>query len=378
MKTIASILQLIGAAQGVFFSLVLLNLPRGNRRANPWLAVFIICFSLNMVGSVLYDERLVLTYPHLGLLTQPLGTVLGISLFLYVKALTEKEYQFRSWQWLHLLPILLHVLWLMPFYFLPAEEKRVLLESSYTAFPANWKISFYFSNLVNSIYIPLTMVTTLRHERHIRQLYSNIRDKTLDWVRTFMYIGTVIFLTCVVMSLFDIALADTISNLLFALTIYIMGYRAMRQPEIFTDLSAQTVAETDEPALVKIPVKYEKSGLSEEKAQALMVKLDVLFFEEKIYLDPELTLQQLAERLGVKPHQVSQLLNQYKQQSFFDFVNGQRVEHFKATVNDPTNAHLSLLAIAFDSGFNSKATFNAVFKKITGRTPSSFRNEFSQ
>ncbi|MBI5915400.1 MAG: helix-turn-helix domain-containing protein [Bacteroidetes bacterium] len=378
MKDIASILLLLGAAQGIFFGLVLLGLRKGNQQANRWLAGFLICFSLSMVGTVLYDQRWVVMCPHLGLVSAPIGTALGSLLFLYVKSLAERNYQFQGWQWLHLLPVVVSLGILAPFYFLPLEEKRVAMEASYSGFPVLWKANFIFATIVTTCYLIATLVKITRHERHIRQLYSNMEHKSLVWVRHFLFAGASTFFICIIMSFFDIAAADTISNLMFSVVIYVMGYRALRQPEIFAGLPEQTVAETDEPALVKMPVKYEKSGLTEEKAKALMAKLDALFTWGKIYLDPELTLQQLADRLGVTPHLVSQLLNQHKQQSFFDFVNGCRVAHFKTAVNDPANAHLSLLGIAFDSGFNSKAAFNAVFKKMTGTTPSAFRGEVAR
>lgn len=374
MKDIASILLLLGAGQGIFFSLILLGLSKNNHKAYRWLAVFLLLFSISMIGTVLYDQRIVVAYPHLGLITAPFGISMGFTLFLYVKSLSEKNYQFRKWQWLHLLPVLISILILMPFYLLPIEEKRVAMDASYEGFPWLWKVNFIFSTAINSCYIIATMITITRHERHIKQLYSNTEHKSLIWVRHFLTAGISTFIICIIMSLFDIAMADTISNVMFSFVIYVMGYRALRQPEIFSEFTEQTLEDTDEPSLIKIPSKYSKSGLTEEKAKLLASKLDDLFYKEKIYLNPELTLQELSDRLGITPHLVSQLLNQIKEQSFFDFVNSFRVEHFKENVKKPENAHLSLLAIALDSGFNSKAAFNSVFKKVTGTTPSAFRN----
>ena len=124
---------------------------------------------------------------------------------------------------------------------------------------------------------------------------------------------------------------------------------------------------------IRIPVKYGKSGLNEDKAPALIRELDRLMSEEKLFLDPELTLLQLSQRLGIPAHQASQLLNQHKGQTFFDFINSLRVEYFKLAITNPANEHLSLLAIALDSGFNSKAAFNSVFKRVTGMTPSQYK-----
>ena len=375
MQEFVSVLLLIGAAQGIFFSMVLLALPGGNRQAHRWLAVLLTSFAINMAGTAIYDLHIVLSVPHLGLVGTPFGLMISIAFWFFVKNFTEKNFRMRWWHWLNLVPFVLLILYLMPFYLLPAAEKRSILEASYMQKPDFWVWGFNATNLVNFVYIAVTIALILRHERHIRQVFSNTEKKSLRWLMQFIIASVATFVICVGLSIFDISFADSFSNLLFSVVIYVMGYRAMKQPEIFKNIPEEVVTETDDPALLKAPVKYEKSGLTERKAQELLDKLDVAMSKEKIYLDPELTLLQLSEHLGATPHQVSQLLNQHKEESFFDFVNRHRVGHFKTAALDSANAHLSILAVAFDSGFNSKAAFNSVFKKMTGTTPSAFRNQ---
>ena len=373
MTDLLNLLTLLGAVQGVFFGLVLLRLPLGNRTANRFLALFLLIFSLSMLGIVAYFSHWVLQHPHLALLHTPLGAVLGAPFLLYLQVMTRKKFRF-TWQHGALFsPAFVVLVWLTPFYLLPGEEKRTILETSYTQFPVTWRNIFIFSNLANFAYLVSAYVIVLRHERVIRELYSSPSHKTLAWIRHFLYAGLAVFLTCVVLSVWDITWADAWSNLCFSITIYIFGYRAMRQPEIFSDISEDAMPEEESLPLVHPGGKYEKSGLSEARANALLEKLDRLMTEEQMYLEPELNLPQLALRLGVTPHQTSQLLNQFRGESFSDYVNRYRVEHFKRAVQDASNDHLSVLAIAFDSGFNSKAAFNAVFKKMTGLTPSQLR-----
>jgi AraC-like DNA-binding protein len=85
-----------------------------------------------------------------------------------------------------------------------------------------------------------------------------------------------------------------------------------------------------------------------------------------------LTLSVLAERIGLNASQLSYLVNNGFQQNFNDFVNTYRVEEVKRKLNLPDYQHLSLLGVAFESGFNSKATFNRAFKKLTGNAPSQY------
>lgn len=371
-----NILTLVGAVQGIFFGLVLLGLPGQQRLANRFLALFLLSFSITTMGAVAYVSRWILNMPHLAMVHSPLGATMGGPLVLFLLALTHKDYKIKAWHWAILgVPFLTVLIWLLPFYRLPAAEKRAMLEASYAGLPTTWTQVFVFSAVVSFGYIVATFVLLQRHERVIREVYSNTRDKSLIWVRQFIYAGFATFGLCVLVSYFGITWADTASNFFFSIIMYVFGYRALRQPEIFADVRAETLPEEEAPPLVRQPGRYEKSGLSEAKAGALLARLEALMEQEKIYLDPMLNLQQLADRLDLPPHQLSQLLNQVRGESFSDFVNRYRVEDFKERITDPAQSHLSLLGLAYASGFNSKAAFNAVFKKMTGETPSAYREK---
>ncbi|OWY16319.1 AraC family transcriptional regulator [Sphingobacteriales bacterium UPWRP_1] len=374
MGEIVSYIILLSAAQGIFFSVVLLGLQGANRSANRWLALLTTSFAINMAGTALYDLRIVLKFPHLGLVGTPFAMLIGIGFWFFVKSFTEKNFRMSRWHWLNFIPFVVTLIYFMPFYLQPAANKRAILQASYTQKPDFWVWSFIAINIVSFVYIVMTVALVLGHERHIRQVFSNTEKKSLQWLIQFFGAGVATYVICIALSFYDMGFADSFSNLTFSAVIYVMGYRALKQPEIFKNIPEEVVVETNEPALVKAPVKYEKSGLTDRKARELLEKLEAAMAVDKIYLNPELTLPQLAEHLGSTPHLISQLLNQYKQESFFDFINRYRVEHFKQDALNPAKAHLSILAIAFDSGFNSKAAFNAVFKKITGTTPSAFRN----
>lgn len=93
---------------------------------------------------------------------------------------------------------------------------------------------------------------------------------------------------------------------------------------------------------------------------------------EMPYLENNLSLSMLAEQLNISANQLSQLLNEYLNKNFYDFINTYRLKEFKEGVKDPKNSHFTLLSIAYQCGFNSKTTFNTFFKKATGKTPSEY------
>ena len=96
---------------------------------------------------------------------------------------------------------------------------------------------------------------------------------------------------------------------------------------------------------------------------------------EKPYLDADISLPELANKLEIPSHHLSRVINEQLGTNFFDFINQYRIEEVKARINNPEFDKLSLLGIAFDSGFNTKSAFNRVFKKMTGLTPSEYRRQ---
>jgi ligand-binding sensor domain-containing protein/AraC-like DNA-binding protein len=123
------------------------------------------------------------------------------------------------------------------------------------------------------------------------------------------------------------------------------------------------------------PEKYSTSALPEERIEEVLPKLKRLMEEEKVYLDAELNLQELARRAGIHYNYLSRIINEKFGLSYNDYVNGYRIEEARRMLADPANAGKTILDIAYDTGFYSKSVFNTAFKKITGTTPSQYRKQ---
>ena len=152
--------------------------------------------------------------------------------------------------------------------------------------------------------------------------------------------------------------------------ILLLGYHGIRHQHIFVD---NIIIKTNK---ISENIGYKNSGL---KASEALIKYNLLLKlmkEDKPYLEPKLSLNMLANLLDLSPNYLSQIINQHEQQNFNDFVNKYRIDEFIEKAS--TNKNYSFLANALDSGFNSKSTFNNVFKKIKGVTPSQFMSEFSK
>lgn len=151
--------------------------------------------------------------------------------------------------------------------------------------------------------------------------------------------------------------------------LFFIGFFGIRQTTGFTNIPVETNFEktTDSKP------NYKNSGLNEEMVDDFFQKLTIHTEENKPYLDENLSLAMLAEQLGLTSNQLSQIINQKTSTNFFNFINSYRVEAVKERLKDPDFAHYSILAIGYDCGFQSKSSFNKIFKQMVGKTPLEFQ-----
>ncbi|WP_231705973.1 helix-turn-helix domain-containing protein [Labilibaculum antarcticum] len=160
-------------------------------------------------------------------------------------------------------------------------------------------------------------------------------------------------------------------SLFLALSLFVIliGYFGLKQKVIFGyDDKLEQRLITEEKT------KYSGSTLKEDEADKYAGQLSEFMITEKPYMDPGLTLPQLASQIHITSHHLSQIINEKFSQNFFEYINHFRVEEVKARIQNPKYESFSLLGIALDSGFNSKSAFNRIFKKVTNQTPSQFKS----
>jgi AraC-like DNA-binding protein len=181
--------------------------------------------------------------------------------------------------------------------------------------------------------------------------------------------------------LFPGELPRLFDDLAFPFSVFALGVLALRHNEDIGLAAMSQGAARERPAREAdeglTAEKYARSGLTPERAAALRSRLDHLMMTEKQYLNSDLSLADLADRLGISTHHLSQLLNEELQATFYDYVNRLRVEEVRRMMSDPAHQDEKILSLAFSAGFNSKAAFNAAFKRLTGCTPREYRQKLS-
>ncbi|MBS1486070.1 MAG: helix-turn-helix transcriptional regulator [Bacteroidetes bacterium] len=156
------------------------------------------------------------------------------------------------------------------------------------------------------------------------------------------------------------------------LLFYWLSYKALTQPVLFG------IGKEIQSPIIAIEEKYKKSTLETEQLIFIFDKVRHVLHDQQLYLKNDLTLTQLSVAVGISRHQLSQAINSCYTGNFFDLINDYRVEAFKQFASQPSKKHLSLLGIAQEAGFNSKASFYSVFKKKTGMTPAEYLESTSK
>jgi AraC-like DNA-binding protein len=378
------IASVVGALQGLLLTGVLFA-QKKNRTANVLLAVLMATFTIYLAGTVYFAAGLVRLFTHFFGVSYQTPWVFGPLVYLYARAASDRSWRFERRTLIHFVPVAINTLAFSPYYFLSGAEKLAMMDRWVAGdVPLQLAILDPFKYVSGLAYSIATVLYLRRHRRQVEHSYSNIGRVNLTWLMTLTVAAFGIWLLATSLKIAGVAglVRDAHISLAMAVLVYAIGYMGLRQPEVFRYETAeypvpkslsnvQPPAPTpDEPEPAS---RYERSGLSDLEAHRLKTSLLAIMDSERPWRDSELTLADLAERLGSTPHKLSEVLNSEVGQTFYDFVNGYRVREVQRRIKAGEARALKMLALAMDAGFASKSTFNQAFKKHTSQTPSDFR-----
>ncbi|MBK7104935.1 MAG: helix-turn-helix transcriptional regulator [Ignavibacteriae bacterium] len=363
-KNIITYIFAIGAAQAVFLFFILWK-KKENNFANKFLAITMIVFAVDLSGGVLFLSGYIKYFPWFLGLNNSLPYLYGPLIYLYIIFLIHKQEKIETNNFLHFIPFLIvQVYGIFFFYFEGSEYQLSLIDFSKEP---PWHIVLVGTLIpfVGLLYLILTVIITLKYNRVIKNKFSNIEKIDLNWLLFLVY-GTVIIWLIVFLSyLLDVIYGQGFqANLLIYISIsiflYTLAIKSYKQPEIET-INYET--ET-----------YKKSGLTEDKADEYLKNLLEIMKDDKPHLDTKLSLNNLADKVGISSHNLSEIINTKLEQNFYDFINSYRVEEVKKLITEDKEGKYNLLAHGFEAGFSSKSAYYSAFKKFTGKTPAQFRN----
>lgn len=376
LDQLSLLLTYAGITQAVFVTLLLNNRSVRKSRANRFLSVLLLAMAFSVLHS-LYAGR---TLTHFDIRAYPTGDptffLIAPLLWFYVQELTGHRVQLSARLWVHFLPFLVLVVGsLVLGYFPPAADVKAFVS---THFRWLW-LSFWSLVVIQfSGYLFMVNKRWVAYQSLLESEVSNTENVSIGWVRYFMrvFLGITLFFLLVLVNLVhhgDMSDINRLAALVLAGSILALGYKGILQNEVF-HVRANVPDNAPTPSITTDSPTADSTLIPESKKpdQQLIDRLLTYMDAEKPYLDSELTLSGLAIRLGIGRSVLSQVINEGVGDNFYNFVNRYRVEQVKQFMADPAMQHYSLLGLALEAGFKSKSTFNLIFKRFTGLTPSEY------
>lgn len=367
---------LIAAFNALFFAVLLLH--KGPKALHDKILFYwLIYLGLFTAFYTFSSHELFSGIRHISSFIISMFLLHGPFLYLYVESLTSGKNRLKKTDLLHFVPFCAFFLYLFISLGFPEYASRIRMDHVDINIdpPFVFVIFLLITAFSGPVYFLASFLKLKNINTDILENFSTTEEINLQWLKTLVNIFGLIWSALIAIAIahhiFHFASMDFCTNGLFlslSAFIILVGYFGLRQKEIFTRFpTAELSFVTDKKT------KYQNIPLSELEMEAYIDRIKSIMEKEKPYLNPEITLPELASLIDIPSYQLSRVINEKFGCNFFDFINGYRVNEVKTKINDPSFSKLSLLGIAFDCGFNSKSAFNRIFKKMTGLTPSAYK-----
>ncbi|AXT18651.1 helix-turn-helix domain-containing protein [Flavobacteriaceae bacterium AU392] len=362
--TIWNILIAISTIVGLTFGILLLCTKRKNKAANKFIALVVIIMSLWLTWVYISDMNILDYYPRFTWI--PITTyllIIGPSLYFYVIKIITPSFKFKKIHYLHFSPLFLDIIF----------HCFQVYDSYLSGIPLHQTKTFelispFFQLLAIisvAIYVRLAIKKIKLFSSILDDNYSNSEKYKLNWLKRIIYFFGTMWVLWLPYTFIDYFFFDYQLNFKYYYPLYLimgvvsvwMGVKTFLRPEY---------------VLLQLKENRDKKPLPVEGLNKKVIWLQKEMEQNLFFLNPELTLSSLSEKLNIHPNLLSRIINQGIHKSFSDFINEYRVNAIIKKMKDPLYSNITLLGIAHESGFNSKTSFYRTFKKCTGKTPSQY------
>jgi len=330
---------------------------------------------VHALGQLVISTRVFDWMPHLAGAELPFMTLLGPALYFYVRAMMSRTPTRVSSRDLWALsgPILI-LLIMLPFSQVSGPDKLALADPA-TRDPDLFSLavttraaSIFVFSVFTAMYLFATLRLQFKHKTTVKQLYSNIEKRSLDWLRLLFVawvLGWMVFVVADALWLAGVSPvgAGAMSAVFEAITFSAFAHLALNQPPLYDTTDEIVASPTDRQPI-----------LAEDRMVRIVEKLEAAMVRQHLYRDSDLSLRRLSDETTIKENYISETFSQHLRTNFYDFVNGYRIGEAKSLLE---RTDTTILDIAFEVGFNSRSTFNSAFKKLAGMPPSAYRSRLS-
>ncbi|MEM7655331.1 MAG: AraC family transcriptional regulator [Bacteroidota bacterium] len=362
---------LMACLHGLLLGAILAMSPRLRSKSTRFLALALVGVAFMLLYEFFYYAGIEEIVPDpIYYLLPYLRTSLPIGIFYFVVFLIQPDHQLHRWEksgyWVLLIDFLLDALNVPVYWTNPetmgGETVETLLDFA----------SEGVGLLASLFFLSAALFRVRSYQTFLFTHYSNTTRKNLVWLQTFIWLVLGVLLIWLISSgqyLMNQMNAYEFTSKIMLLglvgLLFWIGYFVILQYQWFE------LVPLPEEAVAKAPEENKLSAKTETYFEEVLELME----NKKLFEDPDLTLDRLSERLQISSGYLSQIISEKAEKNFFEFVNHYRIEAVKHKLLDPAFGHYTILGIAQESGFQSKSTFNAVFKKIAGMTPSEFKRK---
>lgn len=380
---------------GLICVYILVVMNQEQQHANRLLAAALFTLSYTVILNGLgYVPHFFEQYPHLWRTALPLHYLFAPLFYLYIRAVLHQELAFRRWDWLHLLPALLHLVELLPFYLQSAHHKAEYIQWIYQqesgtsqqreGLFAPW-IHPILKTAAGSLYV-LAEVRLLLWFRQFNASWKQENRELWRWLTGLTALLGVMYGFMLLVFL----LHGSVPNLTImvsvpvTLILFLATATLTCQPKVLYGIRGNAQPMEPEPPIhpgqAETAPPVPRITLSAEKVAQFKEQLERYMQAGEPYLHNKFPIRDLALGCGVPPHYLSAVINREYGMSYNDFINQHRVQYIIRNRYSEKWRDYTLEAIALEAGFNSRSTFNNAFKKVTGSTPSVFfaQNQMNQ
>ena len=372
--SLGNILFVLIVFQLLFLSAYLFSQQKGKPLSNRLLGIFFLTIALNLFDVLLLQTGVYFAHPGIAGLGSCLPLLFGPLLYFYTRSVVYRNFSVSAKSLLHFLPFLL-IFCCTEIYYQSQPfdvQERILLSISLHHIPVFISAVSTLIFLQFLCYAAASLRLVSLYKKMAGQHFSNPEYADVSW----LYSTLMFFILIIIISALNGLLAQTpfakyylfafnlVIILLLLFVIQVM-MKALGRPYFFS------FADQFDPAAPAAKMTEQER----QEKQATIQTLLTLMQRDKPYLEPDLTLEQLAAKLSLKPRALSQAINDILQQNFFDFINRYRINEAKSLLTNPKDKKITVLEVLYQVGFNSKSSFNTLFKKYTGLTPTEFRKE---
>ena len=376
-QNLISIISIVAVFVSLLLSFFLLTVSTNNKLGNVLLAGFIILNAVDLSGWFIYP--ITRHYPDLEMFRRTTSALINPLFFLYALAVCYSDFKLKPKHLLHAIPFVAENLYLMcVFYLAPAGDKTSFF-NTYGGLSAGI-VHLIFGHLQFAFYIIAVFLVLRKYKKVYLENYTNSATITYKWLFQLTAVITVVHTIVMFKDLLLFTGSSDIFNgaqilvginAVFILCWFVM--KALYYPDLFRGVDSRLKPIEQMITVPEEEDRTQKQEFNVEK-QEKIGRLKAYMDRMEPYLEPSLTVQDLAVQMEMPVRDLSILINHHLDQHFFDFVNEYRIQKAMTILKDPAKNELNIQEILYQVGFNSKSSFNTAFKKYTNQTPTQFRN----